>query len=82
MVSSGAPWGRACRQFFCIRAIRQVQTTSSSSRSSSSSGREILNWGLVQNVSVEEAGQGGSALPRVPWLPSHTPASATDLTGP
>lgn len=65
MVCSWAPQGRACRQFFCIRATRQVHTawSFSGSSSSSSSGREILNWGLLQNVSVNKAGQHGSALP-------------------
>lgn len=76
MVSSWAPWGLVRLQFFCIRATRQVQTASSSSMSSSFSGRQILNWGLVQNVSVEEAGQDGPALPRVDGLPGHTPASS------
>ena len=81
MVCSWAPRGRARRQFFCIRATRQVQTTSSSSGSSSPSGREILNWGLVQNVSVDEAGQHGSALPGVDRLPGHTPASSAGPRG-
>lgn len=82
MVCSWAPWGRVCLQFFCIRAIMQVQMiSSSSSKSSSSSGRQILNWGLVQNVSVEGAGQDGSALPRVPRLPSHMPASSAEPVG-
>lgn len=66
IVSSWAPSGRACLQFFCIRATRQVQTTSllsESSSGSSSSRREILNWGLLQNVSVEDAGQADYANP-------------------
>lgn len=64
MVWSWEPCGRPCRQFFCIRATRQVHTivlSSESSSGSSSSGREILNWGLVQNVSVGEAGPHGYA---------------------
>lgn len=62
-MSSWGPSG-ACLQFFCISATRQVQTISSlseSSTGSSTSGREILNWGLHQNVSVEDAGQTGCA---------------------
>lgn len=66
MVCSWALWGGAQLQFFCIRATRQVQTDSLSFGSPSSLGRQILNWGLVQNVSVEEAGQDGCALLR--WM--------------